>query len=517
MIQSFKHIYYRGVISSCNYSCNYCPFAKKKYDLDEIDRDRVALERFLKYVENNEFEGPVSIFITPYGEGMVHPYYMDALIKLASLEIVAYVSIQTNLSFDDKVFRDKIVMSGVDKGKLKLWASYHPSMVSSENFAYKANEMGKLIDISVGMVAVIGERESILELKKQLSPHIYLWLNAQARRKGSYDKVEILALQKIDPFFLYEFNTIRHHCGEAKSLEGVRHYDTCQGGESSCFIEANGDVLPCHMNKHPIGNLYKVYGAEKAEFICKRKLCDCYLAYSNLPDIAMANFFGKNRQARIPEARKFEAVFLDIDGTLTDRNGKIRKSLADTLVYLENRAAIYLSTSLSYEMARKKCQKIWEHISGGIFSNGACTVDFISGKYEVKPISSEKVLKLLEVSKLDSKWLLMDTTSRGEVIRVQLPRSLAAKIEVNKDIKIVFENQKGYIQDLEASKTAGIKNILDWNDYSQEEIIVVGNSKNDEDMMLTFRYSVAVLNSPQKIKANAYYILDVEHLPYIIK
>jgi len=49
---------------------------------------------------------------------------------------------------------------------------YHPSMVSIEIFADKANKIGKLIDISVGMVAVIGERESILELKKQLSPHI---------------------------------------------------------------------------------------------------------------------------------------------------------------------------------------------------------------------------------------------------------------------------------------------------------------------------------------------------------
>jgi hypothetical protein len=40
-------ILYRGPLSSCNYACAYCPFAKRRESSAELTRDRAALARFL--------------------------------------------------------------------------------------------------------------------------------------------------------------------------------------------------------------------------------------------------------------------------------------------------------------------------------------------------------------------------------------------------------------------------------------------------------------------------------------
>ena len=43
-------ILYRGPLSSCNYACGYCPFAKRRETAAELARDRTALERFVAWV-----------------------------------------------------------------------------------------------------------------------------------------------------------------------------------------------------------------------------------------------------------------------------------------------------------------------------------------------------------------------------------------------------------------------------------------------------------------------------------
>src|SRR5439155_13329710 len=41
---------YRGPLSSCNYDCGYCPFAKRRETAAELARDRTALGRFVDWV-----------------------------------------------------------------------------------------------------------------------------------------------------------------------------------------------------------------------------------------------------------------------------------------------------------------------------------------------------------------------------------------------------------------------------------------------------------------------------------
>jgi len=43
-------ILYRGPLSSCNYACGYCPFAKRTETPTELAHDRACLERFVAWV-----------------------------------------------------------------------------------------------------------------------------------------------------------------------------------------------------------------------------------------------------------------------------------------------------------------------------------------------------------------------------------------------------------------------------------------------------------------------------------
>ena len=44
-------ILYRGPLSSCNYGCEYCPFAKRKETRRELEDDGERLNRFVDWVE----------------------------------------------------------------------------------------------------------------------------------------------------------------------------------------------------------------------------------------------------------------------------------------------------------------------------------------------------------------------------------------------------------------------------------------------------------------------------------
>ena len=43
-------ILYRGPLSSCNYACGYCPFAKRRETREELAADARALGRFVDWV-----------------------------------------------------------------------------------------------------------------------------------------------------------------------------------------------------------------------------------------------------------------------------------------------------------------------------------------------------------------------------------------------------------------------------------------------------------------------------------
>lgn len=90
-------ILYRGPLSSCNYGCRYCPFAKHKESRQEHEQDRQALARFVRWVEERS-QAQLSVLFTPWGEALIRRRYQQALAQLTKLPHVRKAAIQTNLS-----------------------------------------------------------------------------------------------------------------------------------------------------------------------------------------------------------------------------------------------------------------------------------------------------------------------------------------------------------------------------------------------------------------------------------
>ncbi|MEL6180740.1 MAG: STM4011 family radical SAM protein, partial [Myxococcota bacterium] len=149
------NILYRGPLTSCNYGCVYCPFAKTKNTRDELAHDRQALERFIGWVEehsNHRF----GILITPWGEGLIRRWYQEGLVRLSHMEHVHRAVIQTNLSCPIGW------VEGAQRDSLALWATFHPEWVDREAFVAKCLALdAQGIRLSVGVVGFPEFRASI--------------------------------------------------------------------------------------------------------------------------------------------------------------------------------------------------------------------------------------------------------------------------------------------------------------------------------------------------------------------
>ena len=73
---------------------------------------------------------------------------------------------------------------------------------------------------------------------------------------------------------------------------------------------------------------------------------------------------------RIPERKKVEAVFFDVDGTLTDAQGRIPDRTVSVLEYMAKRLPLYLSTALPVSHAKKRLGNVFGLFSGGVFADG---------------------------------------------------------------------------------------------------------------------------------------------------
>src|SRR5689334_10008044 len=109
-------ILYRGVLSSCNYDCPYCPFAKRKDTRATMATDKQQVERFVAFVQQQQ-NITFKIFFTPWGEGLIRKHYQQAMIQLSNMNNVEKVAIQTNLSCS------LTWLQKANKDKIALWAT----------------------------------------------------------------------------------------------------------------------------------------------------------------------------------------------------------------------------------------------------------------------------------------------------------------------------------------------------------------------------------------------------------
>ncbi len=278
-------ILYRGRLSSCNYGCWYCPFAKREESAAELDDDRRDLGRFVGWVEDHP-EHQIGILFTPWGEGLVRRWYRDALVRLSNLTHVCRAAIQTNLSCRLDW------LDACDKTRLALWTTYHPAEVDRGRFLARCLELDRRgVRFSVGVVGLKENAGEIEALRRELPAQVYLWINAYKDRPDYYSEEEVIRFTAVDP--LFPVNNVRH----------PSRGRPCRTGNTVISVAGDGTIRRCHFIKGPLGNLYDPDFA-RALFPrpCTNETCGCHIGYVHLEDLELYPVFGAGVLERIPVA-----------------------------------------------------------------------------------------------------------------------------------------------------------------------------------------------------------------------
>jgi MoaA/NifB/PqqE/SkfB family radical SAM enzyme len=293
-------VLWRGPLSSCNYACSYCPFAKRSDTRETLAADRRALARFCDWVLSRGYK--VSVLFTPWGEALIRRHYRDAIEQLSHAPNVETVAIQTNLSCAmDWVAR-------CDLSVAAFWITYHPSETPRAKFLSKVHGLHAMgARYSVGVVGLKEHLEEIELLRADLPEGAYLWVNAYKRVEDYYATHEIDRLVAIDP--LFELNLLR--------------YPTlgrpCAGGETTISVQGDGTARRCHFIEHPIGNIYD-QGFEQSLMPrpCTANSCGCHIGYSHLPKLGLRTLFGEGFLERRATAANAETARERIAAFLAD-------------------------------------------------------------------------------------------------------------------------------------------------------------------------------------------------------
>ena len=274
---------YRGTLSSCNYACGYCPFAKKRDSRAALARDAREVARFTSWVAAQD--RAIGVLFTPWGEALVRRHYRAAMQQLAGLPHVRQVALQTNLAgplnwLDGMEGREKI----------GLWCTYHPGQTTLGRFLERCARLDAMgVRYSVGVVALHAHYDAIQTLRAALPPHVYLWLNAYDRRGPGYYAAQDLAwLDAIDPWFAQNRRPVPSR-GKG-----------CFAGETSLSVDGDGELARCHFLSERMGNLYQDDLADMLqERSCPRFKCDCYIGYAQRKDLPFQQLFGDGVLARL--------------------------------------------------------------------------------------------------------------------------------------------------------------------------------------------------------------------------
>jgi MoaA/NifB/PqqE/SkfB family radical SAM enzyme len=276
-------ILYRGSLVSCNYGCEYCPFAKRQQSAAELASDRTSLERFADWIAahaHHEF----SILFTPWGEALIHSGYQQVLSRLSHLANVRKVAIQTNLSCS----LDWVEQANPDR--LAFWATFHPEWSQIEQFLANCDRLVQGgFQFSVGVVGFVRFKAAIAALRQRLPNTVYLWINAVKAELPQLADEDRVFFRSIDP--LYDLNT-HHYASLGKS---------CRAGQSVISVDGDGTMRRCHFIKDAIGNIYDPdFESALFERFCTNETCHCHIGYVHLDELELDQVFGSGVLERVP-------------------------------------------------------------------------------------------------------------------------------------------------------------------------------------------------------------------------
>ncbi len=276
-------ILYRGPLSSCNYGCEYCPFAKRHETNEQHAVDAAALSRFTTWALART-AAPLRVFFTPWGEALTQVRYHHAMCELSHAAHVTRVAVQTNLSARLD-WLDEAAVS-----KLGLWATFHPGWTPLDRFVAQCEQLlSRGVRFSVGVVGFPEHRPHVEALRRALPASIYVWINAVKKLTATYTADELAFFESVDP--LFRLNLTPHpSLGRA-----------CQAGETVISVDGDGVARRCHFIPTPIGNLYDDgFDAALSARACTNDTCGCHIGYVHLDYLELRKVFGAGLLERIP-------------------------------------------------------------------------------------------------------------------------------------------------------------------------------------------------------------------------
>lgn len=287
-------ILYRGPLSSCNYACTYCPFAKTRNTRAELEEDARQLTRFLDWCEA-QAPRSIGVLMTPWGEGLIRAHYREAMVRLSQMPHVRRVAIQTNLSWKQTAW-----IGRADRSAMALWTTWHPTEVTLDRFVSQCKRLDEAgARYSVGVVGLKEHLSQIEAMREALSPSVYLWVNAYKRELGYYSEEEIARVEAVDPLFRY--NARRH-----ASLGAA-----CTGGFTSFSVDGDGEAKRCHFIAQRIGNIYEEGFATRLERKpCSEATCGCHIGYVHMDHLELYEVFGEGLLERIPDGEPWRVEAL---------------------------------------------------------------------------------------------------------------------------------------------------------------------------------------------------------------
>lgn len=469
-----KQWYYRGSLRSCNYRCSYCPFSKRgAASPAELAQDEENLIRFTDKMREMG-DGPFSVQIVPYGEALVHSYYVRELARLSRNSHVELVGCQSNFSFSVREFLDVYTGNGGDKKKLRLWGTFHPEMTTVDAFVSQCRELeAEGIRFCAGVVGDTRRMDEIHRLRQMLPDDSYLWINRMDGMERVYQTEEICRFSEIDPYFPLE---LAGHSGDRS---------VCL---DSCFVSADGRMKHCNIATGSFGNLYGEY--EEGDNPCRRKRCDCFLSYCNQQN-PECQWMEPYPAFRIPVFPK--AVFMDLDGTLLAEGEKLSPVLAARLRGLSRFTKLFVASSRTEQSVLRELSAVRDCLSGGVYACGADCVLYVRERGQK---AKRKVCPLPVglAAELGGREKGKRVYRHGEdIYKITFPNKRWQDIFIeNEGVRIVLEESVLQIVSREADKGAGVQWICEQCGVSPAEAWAFGNGTEDEAMFSRVGHAVRI-------------------------
>ena len=456
MKDNFQHVYYRGALDFCNYNCYYCPFGKKTADSLTIKKDQDGLDRFFEYLK--EHKNIRTVFLLPYGEGMVHRHYLEFLARVVTLDHIEKIAVQTNGSFSMSSLKESFSKEDISFEKLVLWCSYHPSQVEEEIFLESISRIrSEKIELSVGVVGDPRNKDKIISLRKKLDEDIYLWINKLDGFKRDYSQEEVDCFTSIDPFFPLELE------------KWTTDIEKCKAGRERIFLDYKLRAYPCNIARTGL----------KKDLACHSSTCSCFLAYSNRKDIKVLERFKSRGIFRILETNYKGIVYFDMDGTILEK-GRLDDDLVERLKKLGKDRIIFLNTSQPFELARKKLGNKLEIFHGGIFSNGG-SIKFFRYDYSLdfqldiegldRILAGNRIKYFVDGARKSYKLLMFTRDYKN--LRLEDKNFILKNYSVSRDDKLIYINNKF------VDKEKSMAMVNRFYGVKLADTVFFGNSEND--------------------------------------